>query len=114
LLADEVDCEWIRTDGGCRAGLVSLMPEILVDGPSTSLLAAVRTAVLAGMAVVLAGLGGRRSWPELRWLVYATLAAGAVKLLVEDLGQGRPITLFVAFALYGGALVAVPRLMRSE
>ncbi len=85
-------------------------------GPDANapVLAAVRTAVLAGMAVVVAGVAGRRSLPELRWLVHATLAAGAVKLLVEDLGQGRPITLFVAFALYGGALVAVPRMMRSE
>jgi hypothetical protein len=83
-------------------------------GPNAdaALVAAVRTAVIAGMAVVLAGVAGRRFLPELTWLVHATLAAGAVQLLVGNLGPGRPITLFVAFALYGGALVAVPRLMQ--
>jgi hypothetical protein len=75
---------------------------------------AVRTAVIAVTAVVLAFAGRRRALPELTWLVYPTLAAGAVQVLVEGLARGRPITLFVAFALYGGALVMVSRPARDE
>jgi hypothetical protein len=38
------------------------------------------------------------------------LAAGGLKLLVEDLPRSRPATLFIALALYGGALIVAPRL----
>ena len=38
---------------------------------------------------------------------------GGVKLLVEDLPRSRPATLFIALALYGGALIVAPRLGRT-
>jgi hypothetical protein len=77
--------------------------------------ATARTAVMAAMAVALAWTG--RRWAALReliWLVYPVLALGALHLLVEDLRYGRPLTLFVSFALYGGALFACPRLLRDD
>jgi hypothetical protein len=40
------------------------------------------------------------------------LAIGGLKLVTEDLREGRPATLFVSLVLYGGALIAAPRLMR--
>ena len=55
----------------------------------------------------------RRSLPELRWVVPPLLAVGAVKLLWEDLRIGDPLTLFAGLALYGGALIAAPRLAHS-
>ena len=37
----------------------------------------------------------------------------ALKLLAEDFPQGRPATLFLAFALCGGAFILAPRLLRK-
>jgi hypothetical protein len=59
--------------------------------------------------MVLGWLGRREAWREAGWLVYPLLAATGLKILLEDLPRGRPATLFVAFALYGAALVAVAR-----
>jgi hypothetical protein len=41
--------------------------------------------------------------------VYPALAATGIKILLEDLPRSRPATLFVAFALYGVALLAAAR-----
>jgi hypothetical protein len=77
-------------------------------------LASGRTAVLAALAVALAWAGRRWSLQELTWLVYPILVGGGLKLLWEDLRYGQPITMFLALALYGGALIATPRLMRRD
>jgi len=37
---------------------------------------------------------------------------GAVKLATEDFRQSRPATLFLSLLLYGGTLIALPRLLR--
>jgi hypothetical protein len=76
--------------------------------------ATARTAVMAAMAVALAWTGRRWALRELIWLVYPVLALGALHLLVEDLRYGRPLTLFVSFALYGGALFACPKLLWDD
>ena len=74
--------------------------------------AVVRTAVLAALALVLACGARRGTWPELGWLVYPLVALGGVKLLLQDLREGRPATLVVSLALYGAVLVLAPRLMK--
>lgn len=79
-------------------------------GADPGLVAAARTAVLAAAAVGLAALGRVRTLGEAGRLAYPALVAGGAKLLLEDLHRGRPVTLFVAFGLYGAALIAVPRL----
>ena len=88
----------------------------LIGGGPASLdsgaIAAARTAVLAVAAFLLAAARRRAALPELAWLTYGVLSIGAVKLLIEDLPGGRPATLFVAFVLYGAALLAAPRLLR--
>jgi hypothetical protein len=96
---------------GVLAAALAHAPGPEADAP---VLGAVRTAVIAATAVLLAIVGRRRARPELTWLVYPTFAAGGVQLLVEGLARGRPLTLFVAFALYGGALVVVSRPGRGE
>jgi hypothetical protein len=70
------------------------------------------TAVLAATAFALAALerAGRPFGP--RWIAYAALVLGGLKLVVSDLPRGTPATLFVAFALYGAALIVTSRLMR--
>jgi hypothetical protein len=81
-------------------------------GGDPGAVAALRTGVLASAALLLAAGRRRTGLAELAWLAYAVLVLGAGKLLLEDLPEGRPATLFVAFVLYGGALLAVPRLLR--
>ena len=48
------------------------------------------------MAIVLAWLGSRWRLKELVWLLYPWMAFGAIKLILEDFGQGQPATLFVS------------------
>jgi hypothetical protein len=94
-------------------GLARLGPGETDAASAAALLATTRTAVIALAAVALAWTAHRRSLPELRWVVPPLLAVGAVKLLWEDLRIGDPLTLFAGLALYGGALIAIPRLLRS-
>ena len=76
-------------------------------------IATVRTSVLAAAALALAWAGRSERFRESEWLLYPVLAAGGLKLLVEDLPRSRPATLFIALALYGGALIVAPRLGRT-
>lgn len=99
-------------------GLVSgAFGHVLARAPGASadagLLGTGRTAVLAALAVLFAWGGRRWDRAELTWLVYPALAAGGLSLLLEDLPNGRPLTLFFSLAVYGGALFATPRIMRS-
>ena len=70
-------------------------------------------AALAAAALALAWAGRSERFRESAWLVYPVLAAGGLKLLAEDLPRSRPATLFIALALYGGALIIAPRLLRT-
>jgi hypothetical protein len=77
--------------------------------------AVLRTAVLAALALGLAFAARRERWPELGWLVYPLVALGGLKLLLQDLREGRPATLVLSLALYGAVLLLAPRLLkRSE
>jgi hypothetical protein len=81
--------------------------------PGPGPVAAARTGVLAVAAAALALTRRRTALPELGWLAGALLAVGAAKILLEDLRSGGSGPLFVAFGLYGLALIAVPRLLRT-
>jgi hypothetical protein len=100
---------------GGGAFAVGQLRDLVGGGAASSdpgAIAAARTAVLAAAAFLLAAIRRRAALPELAWLTYGVLSIGAAKLLVEDLPGGRPATLFVAFAFYGAALLAAPRLLR--
>jgi hypothetical protein len=75
--------------------------------------AVARTAVTALCAILLAW--GRRAsgLREMGWPVYPLLVLGGAKLLFDDIPRGRPMTLFLAFAFYGAALLVAPRLLRA-
>src|SRR4051794_31428389 len=90
--------------------LVGLFAAALPGAVDAGVLATVRTSVLASSALALAWAGRHDQFRESGWLLYPVLAAGGLKLLVEDLPRSRPATLFVALALYGGALILAPRL----
>ncbi len=87
-----------------------------VPGPEADLgaLAALRTVVLTLSAVTLALSSRHRRWPEARWLVYPVLVLVGLKLIVEDFPNGRPLTMFIALGLLGGALIVVARFLRRE
>ena len=95
--------------------LVAALAPALAGVPAASAdlgtLAALRTTVLSLAAVVLAFSSRLRRWPEARWLAYPVLVAVGVKLLVDDFPNGRPLTLFIALALVGGALMGVSKLV---
>ncbi len=76
--------------------------------------ATIRTAALAIAAVALGRFGRDARFRESLWLLYPVLAAGGLKLLLEDFPQSKPATLFLALALYGGALIVAPRLSRRR
>lgn len=73
-----------------------------------------RTAVLAALVLGLAWVSRRLALPELGWLVYPLVALGGIKLLTQDLPQGRPATLVLSLALYGAVLILAPRLLRPR
>lgn len=77
-------------------------------------LATVRTGVLSASAVLLGAAARRPRLRQASWLVYPVLLACGIKLVIEDFPQGRPATLFVALAVYGGALLAAPRISRPS
>jgi len=79
-------------------------------GAEAGIVATVRTSILALAALALAWIGRQDRFREAGWLLYPLLVAGGLKLLVEDLPHSKPATLFLALALYGGALIAAPRL----
>jgi hypothetical protein len=102
--------------GFAGAGLVvarSMLPLTPPAESQAALIATVRTAVLAAAALVVAWLGRQDDTREFGTLLYPVLVCGALKLLVEDLPASPPLLLFIAFALYGGALIAGPRIARA-
>jgi hypothetical protein len=84
------------------------------EAPSSGNLAALRTAVLCLMAVAAGALG--RWWPSgsMGFLVHPLLGATGLKLLLEDLPRGRPLTLSLAFSCFGAALLIAPRLRKAK
>jgi len=93
------------------SGLMVAVGGLPPQGADTAAVAVVRTGVLA-MTVMALALAARRSqWGELGWLVVPLLALGCVKLLIEDLRRGTPLTMTIAFAMFGAALILAPRLL---
>ncbi len=82
--------------------------------PDPAAMATLRSTVLAVTALGLAAAGRRAGREELVWLVYPVLALGGLKLLAQDVPQGRPATLVLSFAAYGAALILAPRLLRRS
>ena len=72
--------------------------------------ATIRTAAIAAVALALGRFASAARFHESLWLLYPVLAAGGLKLLVEDFPRSKPATLFLALAMYGGALIVAPRL----
>jgi hypothetical protein len=80
------------------------------SGADAGRIAALRTGVLAVSALGLAALSRLERFREAGYLVYPVLGIGAFKLIVQDFPNGRALTLFAAFILFGTALLVAPRL----
>lgn len=94
----------------CLGGIVVLGTRPLLPAGDAGLLATLRMAVLITASLGLLVLSRQPRFASCRFLLGPMLAAGAVKLLAEDLLVGRPLTLAFSFALYGVLLMAGPRL----
>jgi hypothetical protein len=77
-------------------------------------LAAARTGTLVLIAVAAAALSRAERLRAAAWLVYPLFAATAIKIVLEDVPHGRPVTLFASLALFGVALLVAPRLARQR
>ncbi len=97
---------------GLDGVLIALIVPTGSSGMAPEWLAALRTGLIAGSALVLAALSRTDRFREARALVYPLLVLGGIKIVVEDFQHGRAITLFIACALYGAALIIAPRLRR--
>ena len=75
-------------------------------------LAMVRTTILAAGTLGAALASRIRMFEDAGLLVYVLLAIGALQMLADDLRVFRPMTLFVALAAYGIALVLAPRIKK--
>jgi hypothetical protein len=77
-------------------------------------LAALRTGVLCGAAIVLAALRRLLPGSELPGMVYPLLGLAGLKVLMADLPLGRPLTLFPTLMAFGVALILAPRLLKAS
>jgi hypothetical protein len=80
---------------------------------AASHLSMIRTVVICLLALVL-GIASRRRHLELRWIAYAAVAVGTLKLVLEDLRFGNPASLVVSFVFYGLILILLPRMTRTK
>ena len=94
--------------------LAPILANVRGPEPDLAVLAALRTAVLSVSSVTLALSSRFKRWPEARWLVYPVLILVGVKLFLEDFPNGQPVTLFVALALVGSALLLVAKLLSGD
>lgn len=99
--------------GFATRGLAPPAMDRFAETDAPAVLAALRSILVAGLALSVAGAVRLWAFPELRWLVYGLLGAGAAKLLWEDLRVDEPVAIFAALAAYGGALIGTSRLLRS-
>jgi hypothetical protein len=98
---------------GIGAAVVWWLGPVVAGEPiDAGVFASVTTVVLAASAVAVAALSRLMRYVEFRWLVYAVLVAGALKLVVDDLRHSSPATLFAALAVYGVALILAPQILR--
>ena len=85
-----------------------------LPGWDPSWLATLRTGVAVAATLAVAYASRDEGWREAGWLTYPLLVVLGVKLLLSDLPSGRPLTLFLALAAYGLALIAAPRAQRGR
>jgi len=105
---------FVWTAGGCVIGYLAPVVAGLADrSVDLGVLATLRTGVLAVATLVIAWIGRHARFREWGWLVYPLLVGIGLKMVAQDFPRSRPVTLFIALALYGTALIVAPRLRRG-
>ena len=100
---------------GVAAGLLTAGYHLIFGVEAThAYCATLRTFVLSAAALLLAWAGGRWERPEFGRLVYPVMVLGAYRMVVVDLHQDRTAALFLSLLLYGGALILLPKLIRTR
>ena len=103
----------VGTGLALRAATVLLSPDAGAPAPDGWLTAS-RTVTLALATILCAWLARRPTCGILRRVVPVLLAAGALKLLFEDVAAGKPVSLALSFSAFGVALILAPRLIRRH
>ena len=100
---------------GLAAGsLTGLYHELFGAAAGDSYCATLRTGAVVGVTLLLAVIGSRPNFRDLARLVYPLMLLGGYRLLTDDLRQNRKAALFLSLLLYGGTLIALPRLRRAR
>ena len=100
---------------GIAAGLLTAAYHAAFGAEAThAYCATLRTFVLSAAALLLAWAAGRWDRQEFGRLVYPVMALGAYRMIGVDLHQDRTTALFLSLLLYGGALILLPKLIRSH
>jgi hypothetical protein len=100
---------------GIAAGLLTAAYHATFGTEAThAYCATLRTFVLSAAALLLAWASGRWDRQEFGRLVYPVMALGAYRMIGVDLHQDRTTALFLSLLLYGGALILLPKLIRSR
>ena len=99
---------------GAGSLIVIGLGRVVAAAADPGVAATMKTVILTVAAVGLAYIGRSERFVECRWLAYAVLAAGAMKFLLQDMRTSRPSTLFIAIAMYGMALIVVPRISKAR
>ncbi len=81
--------------------------------PGGEFAATALTGILTVIAVALAYLNGRVQASEALAGAYVFMAVATYKLLVQDLPDGRALTIVASLLFYGTALVVLPRVSRK-
>ncbi len=100
---------------GIAAGLLTAAYHAAFGAEAThAYCATLRTFVLSAAALLLAWAARRWDRQEFGRLVYPVMALGAYRMIGVDLHQDRTTALFLSLLLYGGALILLPKLIRSR
>lgn len=82
---------------------------LLRAGAPPAVVASLCTALISGSALALVWIAGRWGCVEARWIAWAAMVSWGVKLVIVDLSQGRPLSLFASLVVYGGTLILLSR-----
>jgi len=105
---------FVWTAGGCVIGYLAPVAGGLADrSADAGVLATVRTGVLAISTLLIAWISRQARFREWGWLVYPLLVGIGLKMVAQDFVHSSFVTLSLALAFYGTALIVAPRLRRS-
>ena len=99
--------------GSSTVVVLALGPWLAGASPDAGVTATIKSVTLAAATFVTAFASRAPRFRELSWLTYALMAAGGLKIAVEDFPRSSPSTLFVALAAFGLVLIAVPKILRK-